>query len=366
MRKDGKENISSVIKNIAEISDKDYQRRLKKINKTITTIFILSVSFFICLAAYAVINFGPEKFVKTMESVRISYYALAVLVLFAGYAIRFPKWQQYMKKLKVKTGIYKNFAIYLSLYSMDITPGRWGRAVVSYTLNRLTGISFAKTFPAIVADIFTDFLGFAVVLILVSFFVGRYLVVSLVLTALLLIPFFFLFNKKPFDFMKPKVKHIGWLRSFFELGELYFKERGVLGKGEYLYSMFFTIPSVILSGVAVYLVILAFGVNVGIGFLPLVLFFYFSSLIFGMITGVPATLVVTDGVFITYLVSFFGHFPFVSTLGVTSDLPFSVLVGLASTITLFSRIITVWFVEGFGFTALMYTRRYWKDRGPQR
>ena len=342
-RRENALNIASIEKIEAEV---DYKRRIKKIEYILASILLGSLVVFGFIAISAVLNEGFGNFVKAITSINFFYYGIALLIIFSSYLLRFPKWEYYLKKLKVKIPRRRNFIIYLSMYSMDITPGRWGRAVVSYTINKLTKVKFSKTFPAVVADIFTDFLGFAIICVFFAFFVHKYILVSLIITTILLLPFVFLYHEKPFTYLKSKLSRFRSLESFFEVGELYFKNNKLLGKDAYWYSMIYTIPSMFLNGLSLYFVMLSFGINVGINNIPTIVFIFASSLIFGMITGIPANLGVTDGAMLSALVAFFGG------MGVS--------FGLASLITIFFRIATVWFVEFFGFLALVYTFRYWK------
>jgi uncharacterized protein (TIRG00374 family) len=342
-RRENALNIASIEKIEAEV---DYKRRIKRIEYILASILLGSLIVFGFIAISAVLNEGFSNFVKAITSINFFYYGIALLIIFSSYLLRFPKWEYYLKKLRVKIPRRKNFIIYLSMYSMDITPGRWGRAVVSYTINKLTKVKFSKTFPAVVADIFTDFLGFAIICVFFAFFVHKYILISLIITAILLLPFVFLYHEKPFTYLKSKLSRFRSMKSFFEVGELYFKNNKLLGKDAYWYSMLYTIPSMFLNGLSLYFVMLSFGVNVGINNIPTIVFIFASSLIFGMITGIPANLGVTDGAMLSALVAFFGG------IGVN--------FGLASLITIFFRIATVWFVEFFGFLALIYTFRYWK------
>ncbi|MGC8662605.1 MAG: lysylphosphatidylglycerol synthase transmembrane domain-containing protein [Candidatus Micrarchaeia archaeon] len=332
--------------NIEKIEEKiDYKKRIRKIEVILASILLGAIIVFGFMALAAILNEGTHKFIDIIESINFFYYGLALLIIFSGYLLRFPKWEYYMKKLKVKVPKRKNFLIYLSMYSMDVTPGRWGRAVVSYTINKITKAKFSRTFPAVVADIFTDFLGFASLCLFFAFFVHKYVVISLLITTLLLLPFVFLYHEKPFAYLKTKLNRFRSMKSFFDVGELYFKNNKMLGRKAYWYSMLFTIPSMFLNGLSLYLVLLSFGVNVGIANIPTILFIFASSLIFGMITGIPANLGVTDGIMLSELVAFFGS---------------SISFGLATIVTIFFRIATVWFVELFGFIALILTFRYWK------
>ncbi|MCL5419475.1 MAG: flippase-like domain-containing protein [Candidatus Marsarchaeota archaeon] len=322
----------------------EYRRKMENIRFIIIVVLAASFAVFAAIAALAIYSEGLAKFVGGIESMNPYYFLAALGVIFLGYVIRFPKWEFYLRKLKVKIPRAKNFLIYLSMYSMDITPGRWGRAMVSYTINRISKVSFARTFPAVVADIFTDFLGFVVVLIVSMIFVHKFFGISLIITILLVIPFVFVYIKGPFLYVKKRFGHIKRLRSVFDIGNLYFRYNKMLKGSAYAYSMLYTIPAMFLNGLALYLVILAFGVNMPLSSLPTVLFIFSSSLILGMISGLPATLGVTDAALIGYLTLFF---------------PATIGIGLASIITIFFRIATVWFVEGFGFSALLYTMKYW-------
>lgn len=329
-----------------EIKNKSgYEERIRKARRIVWIVMGISLAVFFSIAVLAIINEGVTKFISTVYSINVFYYLAAFAVLFAGYMLRFPKWEIYLKTLGVKIKRRDNLMIYLSMYSMDITPGRWGRGIVSYTLNKVTGSRFATTFPAVVADIFTDFLGFGILAILTSIFVRKYVLLSVFVTVVLLIPFVFLYVKGPFEFFKKKLSRVGTLRSFWDVGDLYFKEKSKLGKRDYLLSIFYTVPSMMLTGMALYFVILAFGIHVTVAQIPLVLFIYSSSVLFGIVTGVPATLGVTDAVLVGYLTFFFP----------VSEMSF----GVAATITIFFRIVSVWFVQGFGSVALFQTMKRW-------
>jgi len=325
----------------------DYRNRIRGYEKILILIMLLSFVVFIAIAAFAILNEGVDTFVHSVESINLFYYMIAVIVVFAGYALRFPKWEMYTKRLGVKIERRKNFMIYLSMYSMDITPGRWGRAIVSYTINRLTNVKFSKTFPAVVADIFTDFAGFAIVAVASALLVKQYVLVSIVASSLLLIPFIFLYNKSAYSLFSTRLRKYAMFKKLFEVGDKYFVHNKLLGKRVYFYSMLYTIPAMILGGLSLYFVMLAFGINVGYAYLPTIIFISSISTMLGMVTGLPGNIGVTDATLLGFLVAFFGGF------GIT--------LGLASVITIFSRLVNIWFVQLFGFSSLAYTLRYWKE-----
>ncbi len=339
------------IESIEKVSD--YRKAVGAARSAVYIIFALSLLIFIVIAAIAIYKEGAAQFIETMESINPWYFLLSLVIILFSYTMRYPKWSMYLHDLGVHIPTGRNFAIYMSMYSMDVTPGRWGRAIVSYTMNRLSGVRFARTFPAVVADIFTDFIGFAVLADLMAVVVGKFVIVSFIITFLLVVPFFFIYVEKPFRHVK------GWLIkarrrwNFLKrldvviyTATLYFKYNRRLGWKSFVFSMVLTVPSMFLNGMALYVTMLAFGVPLGASYVPIVLFIFSSSLVLGMVTGIPGTLGVTDAALISQLQIFF---------------PSTINLGLASAITIFFRISSVWFVQGFGLTALLYTMRYWKD-----
>lgn len=343
-----------------EIKDMDriragsqYRKAVGSARSAVYLIFALSFLTFVAIAALAMYKEGAHAFIETFESVNVSYFALALGIILFSYTIRYPKWSLYLRRLGVRIPLWKNFVIYMSMYSMDVTPGRWGRAIVSYTMNRLSGVHFARTFPAVVADIFTDFLGFAIITDVTAIAVGRFVFLALLITTVLVVPFFFVYVQRPFDYVKGKFvkyrkrwKVLQRFDNVFSTATLYFKHNKKLGWGPFIYSMVLTIPSMFLNGMALYVTMLAFGIPLDLSQVPIVIFIFSSSLVLGMVTGIPGTLGVTDAALISQLQIFF---------------PGMISLSAASSITIFFRIASVWFVQGFGLAALLYTMRYWKD-----
>ncbi len=323
-------------------------KRAARARFIVLAVLALSLVMFVIIAALAVLNEGMGKFVATIASINLGYYFGALVCVFLSTLVGFPKWNMFIRKLGIKIPWRKNFAVYQSMFSMDITPGRWGRAVVAYTLNRITGMRFGKTFPAVVADILTDFLGFIAVALISAFLVHSYGLVSIAISILLLIPFIFIYVKAPFDYVKKKLWGIRKLRGIFKVAEVYFRSSRSLDAGTYAYAMVFTIPSVLLSGLALYLVVLSFGISLTPSLFATILFIYTSSLLLGMVTGIPGTLGVTDAAMLGYLVAFFG--------------PIGVTFGIASAIVIFFRIASMWFSEIVSTIFLFHTFSYWKPK----
>lgn len=337
-------------------SRKDYRKAVASARKAVIVILGLNILVFAAIIGLVAADGGLGSMMHALETMNAWYFAAALAVIFFSYSIRYPKWSLYLRRLGVHIRTARSYVIYLSMYSMDMTPGRWGRAVASYTINRLSNVKFARTFPAVVADIFTDFLGFAIVTDVSAIIVGKFIVISFILTLLLMVPFFFVYVERPFIYVKKKFLRIRRrfriarkLDTIFSTATLYFEHNKKLGVGAFAYSMLLTVPSMFLNGMALYLTMMAFGVPLGLSDIPVVLFIFSSSIVIGIITGIPAAVGITDAALIGQLSFFF---------------PSSINLGLASVITIFFRIASIWFVQAFGFVAFLYTLRYWEPRNP--
>ncbi len=334
------------LKDIKELAEEDYRKRVKKVRYVVTGILAASTAMFIIIGALAIINEGFTKFISALLSINLFYYLISLALVFIAYVMRFPKWELYLRKLRVKINRAKNFVIYLSMYSMDVTPGRWGRAVVSYTINRLSGVKFAKTFPAVVVDIFTDFIGFVIVCLFFAFLVDKYVIEAVVVSGILMVPFIFFYHRGFFSYIKRRFGHVRWLRKAFENGDMYFENNRLLGGSAYANSLLYTVPSMFINALSLYFIILSFGIHLPLYYIPETVFIFTISMLLGMISGIPANLGVTDAVLLGLLLAFFGG------RGMT--------FGIASLVTIFSRITNIWFVQIFGSAALFYSFKYWK------
>lgn len=328
-------------------NEQEYRDRISKVRHGLVIVLVLFFIVFVAIALLAISKVGYAAFVGNFSKFNPLMFGAALLAVFIAYVMRFPKWSLYLKRLRVKIPLKKDFLIYMSMYSMDITPGRWGRSIVSYTINKLTGVHFLKTFPAVVADIFTDSLGFCVIAIVSALVIGKFALLSLLVIFLLLLPFVFLYLRGPFLFVKKYLYRYRFLRGYLDRGDLYFESHSLLGIGSYVYSMIFTIPSMFLTGTALYLVILSFGINLPFSYIWVVLFIYSSSLLVGMLSGIPGTLGVTDGLLIGSLTLLLGNY---------------IDFGMAAAVTIVFRAATVWFVQLFGFISLLHTTNYWHKK----
>ncbi len=257
-----------------------------------------------------------------------------------------------MKLIGIKIPLSKNFPIYMSLYSMNITPGRVGRIIAGYTINMVTGVKFMTVAPAVTMDIFSDFLGFALLALITSFFFHRLFIYVLIFVVLLSISFLVIIDQRLYHFVIKGRRGKLFKRFIPHINRYYSSQNNLNRPVVYLTSLLFTMPADILNSSALYLSLLAIGVHAN--FIT-VLFIFAAAQIFGMVSTLPGSIGVADVTMI-------------ALLGTMLDLSGP----MSTAATIMARTATLWFGVIIGTIFLIYTTKYWienqkghKNRHPQ-
>jgi uncharacterized protein (TIRG00374 family) len=83
-------------------------------------------------------------------------FGLALVLAFGNYAIRFLRWQLYLRIQGVEVPARSSVLVFGAGMSLSITPGKVGELVKSYLLRELHGIPATRTAPIVVAERVTD------------------------------------------------------------------------------------------------------------------------------------------------------------------------------------------------------------------
>jgi uncharacterized protein (TIRG00374 family) len=81
---------------------------------------------------------------------------------FLNYVVRFWKWQRYCKLLEIELETSTSFLIYLSGLALSVTPGKMGEVFKSWLVRKVTGVRIHHSAPIVVAERFTDLLGYLI------------------------------------------------------------------------------------------------------------------------------------------------------------------------------------------------------------
>jgi|GEM_PF-1472532 len=338
-KKEKKQNIWKQLISLKHVDQKEYIKLIHKIG------LISSIGFFGTFIVFLIIVLigGVSTVIGRMLQANPFIYLLAFICVFIGYILRFGKWDYYMKTLGLKVPLKRSFSVYLSVYSMNITPGKIGRIVAAYTLKRITKIKFMSIAPLVIMDIFTDSLGMAIFALAISIYVNKFIIYVVLADILLLFPFIFLLDDWFFTILKKHFKNIkkGLMILFFIYGDEYYSSQSMLNKPKvYLASILYSVPSAFLNSMALFIVLISLGVSAPIANS---LFTFASSQLYGMISAIPGNMGVTDGFMI-------------SSLGSIMNIDYTT----GSAATIMTRFATLWFGVVLGWIFLLYTFKYWK------
>jgi uncharacterized membrane protein YbhN (UPF0104 family) len=125
---------------------------MKKVVRGLVISTALGVAVYVGLAAYS--DWG-----KVRNSLAIFRWMLlggALALAATNYLIRFFKWQYYLGRLGLAVPRGRSLCIFLSGFTLTVTPGKLGEVVKSYLLRESDGVPMARSAPIVVAERVTD------------------------------------------------------------------------------------------------------------------------------------------------------------------------------------------------------------------
>jgi glycosyltransferase 2 family protein len=321
-----------------DMKKSEYLDAISRFKHLIILTMVGSIVVFIVVALFG----GVGKVVSTIESANLYLFAAAFALVFGGMLVRFGRWSYCLKRLKIRIPFKKSFTTYMSLYSMDITPGRVGRIVAGYTINRVAHSKFMKVAPIITIDIFSDFVGFAILALITSFFFHQFFWYVVLFVTLLSISFVFLLHEGAYKLLRKSSFLRNAMNRFSSNINDYYSSQNVLNnKRVYLTALVYTIPAELMDSLALYFSAVAVSVK---ALAVQSVFIYSVAQIFGMVSTLPGSVGVTDGTMVILLGS-----------------TFNISAALSSAITIMTRLATLWFSVIIGMIFFVYTLRYWND-----
>jgi len=90
--------------------------------------------------------------------------AAALALTSANYLVRFVRWELYRTRLGIRLERRTSFLIHLAGLALTVSPGKLGEAFKSWLIRRVDGTPLAKSAPIVLAERFTDLLGFLILI----------------------------------------------------------------------------------------------------------------------------------------------------------------------------------------------------------
>ncbi len=128
-----------------------------KLGRTLALAAAAGALFYVGFAAYS----GFHKVVDALAQFAWPAAAGALALAALNYLLRFLKWELYLRRLGVRIPLRDSFGIFLSGFSLTVTPGKVGEVLKSYLLREAHGVPMARTAPIVVAERLTDLVALA-------------------------------------------------------------------------------------------------------------------------------------------------------------------------------------------------------------
>ncbi|MGB9696494.1 MAG: lysylphosphatidylglycerol synthase transmembrane domain-containing protein [Ignavibacteria bacterium] len=147
----------------------------KKYKQRIILSIIAGVIVYLGFSIYA----DFDNLAKAVVGFNWLYFPLVLLLSLFNYLIRYFKWEYYLSLLNIRIKKTNSLLIFLSAFTMSVTPGKLGEVFKSYLLKEENGTSISYSAPIVIAERLTDFLSIVILCLIgaIVFNYGRILVV---------------------------------------------------------------------------------------------------------------------------------------------------------------------------------------------
>ena len=297
--------------------------------KNIILIIIFIITFYIIYIAYS----DFEEISSNMEEFEFTLLPIIFLFSFGGFFINTLRQRILLKKIGIVMPLKENFLLYLAGLSMIITPGGLGETIKSYYLKKRFGYSISKTFPLVFVERFQDMITLVVVLsfLLIFIQIHEVMVLDIIVVCVIIISYIIFRTKKLFIKIINFLQKISRLRKFGDnMSESYEGFYSMTEGKTMIKCAAVGIVSWTLEAIAIYLVFLAF--NIDLGFILTTIIAY-AAILFGGVSLLPGGVGITE---------------ISATTLLTKE---GVELSLATSIIIMMRIVTIWFYTATGFIA---------------
>ena len=97
-----------------------------------------------------------------LASYAIEPLLLALSFVLGNYALRFVRWQYYLRMLRIRIPVGESLLVFVSGFVMSVTPAKIGEVFKSLLLHESRGLAVATTAPIVFAERLTDLLALAI------------------------------------------------------------------------------------------------------------------------------------------------------------------------------------------------------------
>ena len=289
----------------------------------------------ITIAIYAIFLFisDYQKLSEEITNFQIEYLIPILLLVTISWIPLIVKWHLLLKKNGINIPFRKNILIWLSGSALNATPGQLGGLIKSQLIKTLYDVPRTKTAPVVLVEKFYALTGGIIAGIIGIIILGMDFNLVLFSIAILSVIFFLIYYRPVFQYGLKRITKFKFFSKYSDnIADSYEILRNSTGPGIASICIVLSISYWILVSLAVYLTLLAFGIE-GTSFLKTISI-YTSSVVIGVISFIPGGLGITEG-------SLVGLF----TLE-------GIDVSLALILSVIIRLVTLWYSVSIGFIGL--------------
>lgn len=114
--------------------------------------------------AAGTIYVGVDKLASSLASFSFGLLLPVLGLTLINYALRFAKWQIYLRTLSIEVPTSESSLVFLSGLSMVVTPGKIGELLKSYLLKASRDVPMALTVPVVMAERVTDLIALMILM----------------------------------------------------------------------------------------------------------------------------------------------------------------------------------------------------------
>lgn len=100
-----------------------------------------------------------DRVIELLRGISVQWLSLIILAVLFNYALRFAKWNWFLRLLNIRVPFKLNLWVFFSAFTMVLSPAKLGELIKSLLLKNRLGIPISTTAPIIMAERLTDLIG---------------------------------------------------------------------------------------------------------------------------------------------------------------------------------------------------------------
>ena len=272
---------------------------------------------------------------------KLEYYPLIIAILFFHTLISNFRFYRLLHKLQIKISFVESLKIFMAGMSLGLTPGGIGVAIKCYILKNEFGKPITTTIPIIFVERLTELIGILAVLVTLNFFIFSYesIIVSIIGISFVVVFFMLISRKFIFSLLSSIFNKVTFFKKFIKsIDDSNDSFKQLINKKTIFESGCYSIISKFLYLLAIYLIFLSFGIDLGIISSGMI---YYTSLLIGALSMIPSGIIITETSMLAML------------------LQHKVELSIATLLTITLRIISTWTltISGTIIYVIFYRRK---------